>query len=200
VKAAARGAGGGRSSVRARVGDLVLAACVLAGGAAVPDARAEPSFAEPDGCRISDYRAPVPATLAGAEVLDGAAARELWRSGQAIFIDVYPRPPRPESLPVTTVWRDPVHESIAGAHWLPNVGYGVLSPAAERDLVTRLEALTAGDKSRRLVFFCERDCWMSWNAAKRALAFGYGNVAWFPDGTDAWEALGLPLVEVQPLP
>ena len=34
---------------------------------------------------------------------------------------------------------------------------------------------------------------MSWNAAKRALALGYGNVAWFPDGTDAWEALGLPL-------
>lgn len=155
---------------------------------------------EPDSYRVGDYRAPVPATLAGADVLDAEAAQALWQSQQAIFIDVYPRPLRPESLPVTTVWRDPAHESIAGAYWLPNVGYGVLSPAAEAYLVTRLEALTAGDKSRRLVFFCERDCWMSWNAAKRALALGYGNVAWFPDGTDAWEALGLPLVEAVPLP
>lgn len=155
---------------------------------------------EPDTYRTSDYRAPVPATLAGAEVLDAEAARALWESGQAIFIDVYPRPPRPENLPATTVWRDPVHNSIAGAHWLPNVGYGVLSPAAAAYFATRLAALTGGDKARRLAFFCERDCWMSWNAAKRALALGYENVAWFPDGTQAWEELGLPLVEVAPLP
>jgi rhodanese-related sulfurtransferase len=41
---------------------------------------------------------------------------------------------------------------------------------------------------------------MSWNAAKRALALGYKNVAWYPDGTDGWEAAGLPLQEAKPEP
>ncbi len=41
---------------------------------------------------------------------------------------------------------------------------------------------------------------MSWNAAKRALALGYRNVAWFPDGSDGWQDAGLPLADAQPAP
>jgi rhodanese-related sulfurtransferase len=41
---------------------------------------------------------------------------------------------------------------------------------------------------------------MSWNAAKRILASGYSNVAWYPEGTDGWERAGLDLVESQPEP
>jgi rhodanese-related sulfurtransferase len=41
---------------------------------------------------------------------------------------------------------------------------------------------------------------MSWNAAKRALAMGYVNVAWYPEGTDGWEEAGLPLTEAKPAP
>ena len=48
--------------------------------------------------------------------------------GSAIFIDVYPQAPKPPNLPAGTFWRDPAHRSIEGAHWLPNVGYGALSP------------------------------------------------------------------------
>jgi len=40
---------------------------------------------------------------------------------------------------------------------------------------------------------------MSWNAAKRALAYGYRNVAWFPDGSDGWQEAGLPLAEATPM-
>jgi PQQ-dependent catabolism-associated CXXCW motif protein len=177
-----------------------LIALLILASASVPVVLAQERVAEPEGYRTSDYRAQVPATLAGADTLDPEAAKSLWESGTAIFIDVYPRPPRPENLPVATVWRDPIHKSIAGAHWLPNVGYGVLAPATADYFATRLTALTAGDKSHRLVFFCQRDCWMSWNAAKRALALGYTHVAWFPDGTEAWEELGIALVEVSPLP
>jgi PQQ-dependent catabolism-associated CXXCW motif protein len=50
------------------------------------------------------------------------------------------------------------------------------------------------------VFFCLKDCWMSWNAAKRALEYGYANVMWFREGTDGWQELGYPLVEVKKLP
>jgi rhodanese-related sulfurtransferase len=41
---------------------------------------------------------------------------------------------------------------------------------------------------------------MSWNAAKRALALGYSNVAWYPEGTDAWFAALLPLQDATPEP
>jgi PQQ-dependent catabolism-associated CXXCW motif protein len=198
--ARARGAAGRRSLLRALVGGVGLVAFILARGVVGPGARAETPVPEPETYRVSDYRAPVPATLAGADVLDAEAAQALWEGRGAIFIDVHPRPPKPENLPVNTVWRDPVHKSIEGAAWLPNVGYGVLAPAVEAYFATRLVALTVGDKARRLVFFCERDCWMSWNAAKRALALGYRNVAWFPEGTDAWRDLELPLAETTPVP
>jgi rhodanese-related sulfurtransferase len=41
---------------------------------------------------------------------------------------------------------------------------------------------------------------MSWNAAKRAVAWGYNGVAWYPEGTDGWQEVGLPLVEGKPAP
>ena len=58
----------------------------------------------------------------------------------------------------------------------------------------------SGDKAALLVIYCLADCWMSWNAAKRALAYGYTNVAWYPDGTDGWERAKLPTSEAQPEP
>jgi PQQ-dependent catabolism-associated CXXCW motif protein len=52
----------------------------------------------------------------------------------------------------------------------------------------------------QVVFYCLADCWMSWNAAKRAAAWGYTRVYWYRDGTDGWAAAKLPLVEAQPVP
>lgn len=154
---------------------------------------------EPEGYRMEDYRKPVPATLKGAKVLpDADAARALRNERGAIFLDVYPRAPKPANLPVTTVWREPPHRSIDGAIWLPNVGYGVLSDDMKAYLATGLSTLTGGDLDKPVVFFCLRDCWMSWNAAKRALEQGYRQVYWFPEGTDAWEENGYPVTNVTP--
>jgi hypothetical protein len=41
---------------------------------------------------------------------------------------------------------------------------------------------------------------MSWNAAKRAVRSGYGNVVWYHEGTDGWAAAGLPLEPAEPVP
>ena len=49
-----------------------------------------------------------------------------------------------------------------------------------------LAALTLGDPARPLVFYCEANCWMSWNAARRAVAEGYTAVYWFPGGMQDW--------------
>ncbi len=163
-------------------------------------AEAAESPPEPDGYRMDDYNAPTPRTLAGAAVLDTAEAERLWREGSAIFVDVMPRAERPANLPPGTLWRDKRRESIPGSTWLPNVGYGALSEDKERYFRRSLDEITGGIVTRRLVFYCEADCWMSWNAAKRALAFGYANVAWYPEGTNGWSEAGLPLAEVTPRP
>lgn len=156
--------------------------------------------AEIDGYRTEDYRSPVPRTLSGARTIDADDAEPLLEGGEALFIDVYPRVMKPPNLPEGTLWRDPVHMSIEGAHWLPNVGYGVLSDEFEDYFKTRLADLTGNDPTRPVVFFCQRDCWMSWNAAKRALEWGYSDVLWFSEGTDAWQEAGFDLVKVSPVP
>jgi PQQ-dependent catabolism-associated CXXCW motif protein len=178
---------------------VLVAAGPLAGPRALAG-EATQAAAEPQGYRMDNYRSPVPATLKGAKVLTPDAAADLWNKNAATFIDVYPQAPKPANLPAGTFWRDPVHRSIEGAHWLPNVGYGALSAAMEDYFTTRLKRLTDGKRDAPVVFFCLRDCWMSWNAAKRALALGYTNVMWFSDGTDGWQELGYPLIDVKKTP
>lgn len=155
---------------------------------------------ELEGYRTDNYRAPVPATLAGARVLTTEEAETIWRASSGIFIDVMPRPPKPKNLPAGTVWRDAPRRNIPGSIWLPDTGYGTLPPAMDDYLQRGLARASRGDKAALLVIYCLADCWMSWNAAKRALTYGYANIAWFPDGTDGWEAAKLPTEDAKPEP
>jgi PQQ-dependent catabolism-associated CXXCW motif protein len=155
---------------------------------------------EPPGYRTQDYRAPVPRRLAGARVVSTADAAALWRQGGAVFIDVLPQPPRPRNLPAGTIWREAPRFAIPGSLWLPDTGYGELAPVTERYFAAGLARASGGDLRKPLVFYCLKDCWMSWNAAKRALAMGYSDITWYPDGTDGWQAAGLPLAEIKPEP
>jgi PQQ-dependent catabolism-associated CXXCW motif protein len=154
---------------------------------------------EPDGYRMEDYRAPVPATLAGARVVTTAEAAELWKAG-AVFVDVLSHAPRPANLPAGTIWREKPRMDIPGSVWLPDTGYGALAAATESYLRNNLDRVTRRDREKWLVIYCRPQCWMSWNAAKRALAMGYRHVAWYPDGPEGWEAAGLPLDEAKPAP
>jgi PQQ-dependent catabolism-associated CXXCW motif protein len=161
---------------------------------------AQQEVTEPDDYRMDNYRAPVPATLAGARVLTTEEAEAVWRANSAIFIDVLPRPPQPKNLPEVTVWRDKPRFNIPGSVWLPDTGYGKLAPSTEDYLQRGLARASRGDRSALLVVYCQADCWMSWNAAKRAKSYGYFNVAWYPEGTDGWAVADLPLAEAQPEP
>ncbi len=143
--------------------------------------RGEDAAPEPSGYRTHDYRAPTPAGLSGARVVTTPQAEALWRDKAAIFVDVMPRAPQPPNLPPGTIWRDRPRLNIPGSIWLPDTGYGELAPATED-------------------YLCLKDCWMSWNAAKRILAMGYANVAWYPEGTDGWADALLPVVDAQPAP
>jgi len=164
------------------------------------DVRGEDRPAEPTEYRTTDYRAPTPAGLAGARVVSTEEAERLWQGQSAVFVDVLPRAPRPANLPPGTIWRDRPRQDIPGSIWLPDTGYGALAPATEDYLRKNLQRATGGDRAKLLVIYCLRDCWMSWNAAKRILSMGYANVAWYPDGTDGWTDTLLPVAEVQPAP
>jgi len=155
---------------------------------------------EPEGYRLENYRAPVPATLKGARVISTEEARDLWTAGRAAFIDVLPHLPKPRNLPAGTVWRDARRDDIPGSLWLPDTGYGELAAITEDYLRQGLSRATGRDTGKLVVFYCQEGCWMSWNAAKRALTYGYTNVAWYPDGTDGWHRANLPMVEAHPEP
>jgi PQQ-dependent catabolism-associated CXXCW motif protein len=160
---------------------------------------AQDAVPEPPGYQMDDYRGAVPATLSGAAVIDTEAAARLWREKSALFVDVFPRQPRPK-LPPGTIFREKPRRSIPGSIWLVDVGYGALTPEMNAYFENGLRQATGGNKAKRLVFFCLANCWMSWNAAKRALSYGYSNVIWYPEGTDGWADFDLPLQLIEPMP
>ncbi|MBN9673334.1 PQQ-dependent catabolism-associated CXXCW motif protein [Roseibium aggregatum] len=170
---------------------------VLAGWAAPLHAQGVP---EPDGYRDEPYRGPVPETLEGGTVVSTEEAHALWEAGETAFIDVLPRAPKPKNLPAGTIWRDKPRLSIPGSLWLPNVGYARIAEPTADYFRSGLEKATGGDMTHSVLFFCLDECWMSWNAAKRALEYGYETVYWFPEGTDGWTFDDFPVEEIKPEP
>ena len=163
-------------------------------------AKNQPAVPEPPGYRMDDFRKPVPATLEGARVVNTDEAEQLVKDNSVILIDVYPKPPKPAGLPAGTIWRDPQHETLPRAYWLPNVGFGALADGVEDYFRLHLEKWTTESPKKPLMFFCARNCWMSWNASKRALAMGFKNVIWYRDGSDGWQEAGNDLKETSSAP
>ena len=173
---------------------LVALAAVLV---TAPPLAAEPD-AEPAGYRLDRYRAPTPASLSGADTVGTAEARRLLDERAAIPINVM-------KLERSTLGNGPwllgkPQPQIPGGVWLPNVGLGEPGPEIESYLIRNLERLTGGERERGLLFYCLADCWMSWNAAKRALSLGYRRVYWYRDGLDGWAEAGLPTQDGGPVP
>ncbi|WP_226579691.1 PQQ-dependent catabolism-associated CXXCW motif protein [Acuticoccus sediminis] len=181
---------------------LAAASLILASVAAVSVSATVPARAdvvpEPEDYRGPPYRAPVPATLVGASVLTTAEAKALWETKAALFVDTLPTPKRPANLPEGTLWRAPPREDVPGSVWLANTGYDRLSTEMDAYYTAALAEITHGDADAPLVFYCLSECWMSWNAARRALEYGYTNVSWYPEGTDGWSNSGLPLEHREP--
>ncbi|MEN3793097.1 PQQ-dependent catabolism-associated CXXCW motif protein [Fulvimarina sp. MAC3] len=187
-----------------------FAIAALLGGAAVADQAASKAgnrdegpelsvdtVPEPAGYKMTDYRSPVPSTLEGGTVVDTAAAKALHDRGVA-FIDVLPRPPKPKGLPEGTYWRPKPRNDIPGSIWLVDTGYGELAPVMKTYLLDGLDRAVEGDRSKPVVIYCDRDCWMSYNAAKRAIENGFTNVHWYPEGMQGWAEAGYPLERNEP--
>lgn len=158
------------------------------------------SIEEPKTYRTDNYRAPVPDEITGGVTVGTQDVFALWSAEQAGFVDVLPQPPKPANLPKGTIWREKPRDSIPGAIWLPNVGYGQIADVTADYFKSGLEQASGGDRSYPVVIFCLEDCWMSWNAAKRAIEWGYTAIYWYPEGTDGWAFQDHPFERVIPMP
>lgn len=172
---------------------------LLALAARSPDAAAG-EVQVPSGYRMGDYRAPTPHAVPGGRAISTDEARVLHAEPSVVWIDVLPAARRPEGLPPGTLWRPSPRLGIPGSIWLPEAGRGFLSTEVEAWFRDTLARATGGDLSRPIVFYCLADCWMSWNAARRAALWGYRAVYWYRDGTDGWEAAGQAVERLHPEP
>lgn len=165
------------------------------------DAFADNSLFSSEGYRIARYRAALPKTPPAGQRLNTQELVDLISQVRPLLIDVQAITLRPESEKFGISWlpsRERWH--IPHSTWLPNVGYGSLEPRMLSYLKTNLQRLTRGDQELPLVFYCVVDCWMSWNAVKRADDLGYRNLYWYPEGSDGWGEAGLELVPARPVP
>ncbi len=176
----------------------VIVAVVPAGGSIAADAA--PEFDPATGFRIARYRAPVPDDVPGAKRCFFDDVNKFVSDGRSILIDVMAAEGGGVD-PVTGQWRIvKPRQNIPGSHWLPDVGKGTLEAGLEHYFQGKLESLTGGDKSRTIVIYCLADCWMGWNAAKRAASYGYTAVHWYPEGTDGWRDWDGTLAPAEPVP
>lgn len=146
-------------------------------GCALP-AGAQDSFGNPP---------PTPTTIPGGRVVSTEA---LWSLLQT----------NPQGLVIFDV--------LGGAETLPNAlaavpasQPGSYSDQTQQQFGQYLQQLTGGNRQAPLVFYClSRECWMSYNAALRAIAMGYSQVLWYRGGVEAWKAAGLPTSSAYPNP
>ncbi|MEZ5657260.1 MAG: rhodanese-like domain-containing protein [Burkholderiaceae bacterium] len=71
---------------------------------------------------------------------------------------------------------------------------GNFNDANQQAFADYLANVTRGDRAMRLAFYCAGiECWMSYNAALRAIAAGYTSVFWYRGGLQAWRDAGRPI-------
>jgi PQQ-dependent catabolism-associated CXXCW motif protein len=127
---------------------------------------------------------PTPASIPGGQVITtkGLAALVQGRQAPFILFDVLGQP---EMLP-----------DAVPAAWLSQPGS--FKDAVQQQAGQMLGQQTQGHKDIALVFYClSRECWMSYNAALRAIHAGYTNVLWYRGGIEAWKWAGLPTQQGQ---
>ncbi len=131
--------------------------------------------------RSAGHSSPTPLEISGGSLIGTHALRDLVIKAE------------PSMRPVLVdVLGGNGHASLPGTVWLADAGRGAsFEDATQRRLADALQALTGGERARPLVFFCQGPrCWLSYNAALRAIRLGYRAVYWYRGGIEAWLAAG----------
>jgi PQQ-dependent catabolism-associated CXXCW motif protein len=186
---------------------LSVIAAVMASvtAAASPDSTQRHSSAATDAPpEPSDYwtgpiNSPVPVTLSGGvPISDVHRLQALQKDKNTVLIDVSNAPRRPDNMAPGAPWLPLPHQAIPGSLWIPGVGLGEVPPAVGDFFRAQLAAATDNDPARPIVIYCHQACWLSWNAAKRAISYGYRHVYWYRDGIEGWKAAHLPTAAIEP--
>ena len=123
--------------------------------------------------RTDDYHGPTPRQIPGGRVVSTYELSQMMH-----------QQPRPY---VIDVLGGGTHRTIAGAFWMIGAGAGDMNREEEKRFVEAMGKFAGGNKNQALVFFCvDSQCWLSYNAALRAIAAGYTNVIWYRGGVAAW--------------
>ena len=135
--------------------------------------------------RTTNYHSPTPREIPGGKVVTTGELRALREKQPAPF--------------VIDVLGGNVHRTIAGAFWMIGAGAGDMSREEEKRFAAAIAGFAGGDKNRPIVFFCvDAECWLSYNAALRAIALGFTNVMWYRGGIAAWRQGGNPMTQSDP--
>jgi PQQ-dependent catabolism-associated CXXCW motif protein len=180
-----------------RIAGLTLCLCLTAAlghGAALPENVAP----EPSGYWLGEVSGPVPATLRGGSVVHAQALTQLLKAGGAVLIDVSNAPRQPPELAPGAPWMPLPHQALPGAIWIPGAGLGAIPPDVDDFYRARLARATANNFDAPVVVYCHSQCWLSWNASKRAVGYGYRHVFWFPDGVEGWTKAGQATAVISP--
>lgn len=152
------------------------------------------------GLRTSYYRAALPSSVPGGKRINVKEVHSHFKNKSAIFLDVMAHTGTGPD-PLDGKWRvAKPRYNIPGSIWLADVGTGTLTPEMKKYYQDNLEKLTKGDKSKNIIMYCTADCWMAWNAVRRASKWGYSNVLWFPEGTEEWIDAGHKVENSIPVP
>lgn len=159
------------------------------GGAANLDAlmqleRQEYGVAPTQQLHAGQMHGPTPASIPGGQVITTKGLVELMRGGQVpvLVLDVLGGP-----------------EMIQGAQYaVPASQPGAFNDQAQQQFGQYLQQATGGNKQYPVVTYClSTQCWMSYNAALRAINLGYTNVLWYRGGIEAWKQAGMPTQRTQ---
>ncbi len=127
---------------------------------------------------------PTPASLPGGQIITTKGLVALVQGRQAPFV-LFDVLGQQDMLP-----------NAVPAAWLAQAGS--FDDAVQQHATQLFGQHTQGRKDTALIFYClSRECWMSYNAALRAVHAGYKNVLWYRGGIEAWNFAGLPTHQQQ---
>jgi PQQ-dependent catabolism-associated CXXCW motif protein len=153
---------------------------------------------EPDGYWTGPIDSPVPETITGGQVIHAQALANLIEAHNPVVIDVSNTPKRPDGMALDAPWLPLPHEAIPGSLWIPEAGMAEVPAHVDEFFREELSEATDGNLDATVVIYCHEQCWLSWNAAKRAISYGYRNVHWFPQGIEGWRAAGFKTEVMKP--
>ncbi|WP_395074657.1 rhodanese-like domain-containing protein [Hyphococcus sp.] len=127
---------------------------------------------------------PTPASIPGGQLITTKGLSELVQGRQTPYF-LFDVLGGPQTLP-----------GAMPAAWMSQAGS--FSDQTQQQISQMLQQGTQGRKDVPLIFYCmSTQCWMSYNAALRAIHAGYTNVLWYRGGIEAWQMAGFPTQPAQ---